>query len=109
MPDYNACINNLYKVLKPGGKIAFHEYSLNSNFLAHTYWMLLGHGIVIPVSALISGSATIYKYLVKSVLEFPPPDDFLILLKKAGFINVTRKPMPSWRKPILHTFLATKP
>jgi ubiquinone/menaquinone biosynthesis methyltransferase len=109
MPDYNACINILHKVLKPGGKIAFHEYSLNSNFLAHIYWMFLGHGLVIPISALISGSTTIYKYLVKSVGEFPSPDDFLLLLKDAGFINVMRKPMPGWRKPILHTFLATKP
>ena len=109
MPDYNECINNLYKVLKPGGKIAFHEYSLNSNFLSHFYWMLLGHGVVIPVSALISGSTTIYKYLVKSVSEFPSPDEIIGLLKNAGFINVIRKPMPGWRKPILHTFLATKP
>jgi len=108
MPDYNACINNLYRVLKPGGKIAFHEYSLNNNFGTHVYWMILGHGLVIPISALISGSTTIYKYLVKSVNEFPSPDDFLKLLKHAGFINVMRKPMPSWRKPILHTFLATK-
>ncbi|MGB5893781.1 MAG: class I SAM-dependent methyltransferase [Ignavibacteriaceae bacterium] len=109
MPDYKVCIENLFRLLRPGGKIAFHEYSLYSNFLTHIYWTFLGHGVVIPISALISGSTTIYKYLVKSVLEFPPPDDFLILLKKAGFINVMRKPMPSWRKPILHTFLATKP
>jgi ubiquinone/menaquinone biosynthesis methyltransferase len=108
MPDYNACINNLYRMLKPGGKIAFHEYSLNNNFLAHVYWMFLGHGLIIPISALISGSTTIYKYLVKSVNEFPSPYDFLQLLKHAGFINVMRKPMTSWRKPILHTFLATK-
>ena len=109
MPDYKTCINNLYKVLKPGGKIAFHEYSLGNNSLAHIYWMFLGHGVVIPISALISGSTTIYKYLVKSVSEFPSPEDFLSLLKNAGFINVMRKPMPGWRKPILHTFLATKP
>jgi len=109
MPDYNACINNLYRVLKPGGKIAFHEYSLNNNFFARIYWILLGHGLIIPISALISGSTTIYKYLVKSVLKFPSPDNFLHLLKGAGFINVMKKPMPGWRKPILHTFLATKP
>ena len=109
MPDYKVCIENLYRILKPGGKIAFHEYSLNSNFLAHIYWMFLGHGLVIPVSALISGSTTIYKYLVKSVSEFPSPDDFINLLRNAGFINVMRKPMPGWRKPILHTFLAIKP
>jgi ubiquinone/menaquinone biosynthesis methyltransferase len=109
MPDYKVCIENLFRLLKPGGKIAFHEYSLNNNSLVHIYWMFLGHGVVIPISALISGSTTIYKYLVKSVREFPSPDDFLILLKNAGFIKVMRKPMPGWRKPILHTFLATKP
>jgi len=109
MPDYKTCINNLYKVLKPGGKIAFHEYSLSNNPLAHIYWMFLGHGVVIPISALISGSTTIYKYLVKSVSDFPSPDEFLDMLRNAGFINVIRKPMPGWRMPILHTFLASKP
>ena len=31
------------------------------------------------------------------------------LLKKAGFENIKHSPLGSWRKPILHTFIAQKP
>jgi len=33
MPDYERCIENLYRILKPGGKICFHEYALNKSFV----------------------------------------------------------------------------
>ncbi len=109
MPDYKKASSNLYRILKPGGKIAFHEYSLTANFFSHLYWKALGYGVIIPVSTLISGSSTIFKYLVKSVDKFLTPNEFLSLLTEIGFINVQRHNMPSWRKPILRTFTAQKP
>jgi hypothetical protein len=38
MPDYDKCVQNLYRILKPGGTICFHEYSLAENFYAKAYW-----------------------------------------------------------------------
>lgn len=108
MPDYNKCLLNLKRMLKPGSVICFHEYSLNENVLSKLYWMLLGYLIIIPISTLLSGSSTIYKYLVKSVLLFPSPKKFQKILESNGFIKIQRLPMPSWRRPILHTFLAYK-
>lgn len=108
MPDYNKCLTNLKRMLKPGGVICFHEYSLNDNFAAKLYWMILGYTVIIPISTILSGSSKIYQYLVKSVLEFPSPDKFQETLKLNGFVKVKRLPMPSWRRPILHTFLAHK-
>jgi ubiquinone/menaquinone biosynthesis methyltransferase len=109
MPDYKKALSNLYRILKPGGKISFHEYSLSENFLSHLYWKVLGYGVIIPVSTLISGSSTIFKYLVKSVDKFLSPKEFHSLLVETGFINVQKHNMPSWRKPILRTFTAQKP
>lgn len=108
MPDYNKCLINLKRMLKPNGLICFHEYSLNDNFLSHLYWKILGYTAIIPISTALSGSSNIYKYLVKSVLEFPSPTKFMEILKMNGFVNVERLSMPSWRKPILHTFIAYK-
>ncbi|MBK8944364.1 MAG: class I SAM-dependent methyltransferase [Ignavibacteriae bacterium] len=108
MPDYEKCLTNLKRMLKPNGVIAFHEYSLNDNLFSKIYWMFLGYSIIIPISTLLSGSSKIYKYLVKSVLTFPSPKIFLQILKNVGFKNTKRLPMPSWRKPILHTFIAYK-
>jgi len=109
MPDYSKALRNLFRILKPGGKIAFHEYSLNQNFISHLYWKILGYFVVIPVSTIISGSSTIFKYLVKSVDEFLSPNDFTNLLCETGFTNVKEHNMPTWRKPILSTFTANKP
>lgn len=108
MPDYEKCLLNLNRMLKPGGVISFHEYSLYSNIFSRLYWKILGYSVIIPISGILSGTTKIYKYLVKSVLEFPTPIEFLSLLERTGFTNVQRLPMPSWRKPILHTFLAHK-
>ena len=108
MPNYNKCLSNLKRMLKPGGVICFHEYSLNDNFAAKLYWMILGYTAIIPISTVLSGSSKIYRYLVKSVLEFPSPKNFVEILEANGFTKVERLPMPSWRRPILHTFLAHK-
>ena len=42
MPDYEKCLKNLLRILKPGGVIAFHEYSLTDGFLYRLYWKMLG-------------------------------------------------------------------
>ena len=108
MPDYNKCLKNLKRMLKPGGVICFHEYSLSGNNFSKYYWKFLGYFLIIPLSTLISGSSGIYRYLIKSVLKFPSPEKFLSLLKINGFKNAEKLSMPSWRKPVLHTFLAYK-
>jgi len=109
MPDYKKCLQNLFRIIKPGGKISFHEYSLNKSLLSHLYWKILGYAVVIPVSTIISGSSTIFKYLVKSVDEFLSPNEFVNLLTETGFVNVKKHNMAGWRKPILRTFTASKP
>jgi ubiquinone/menaquinone biosynthesis methyltransferase len=109
MPDYERCLKNLFRILKPGGIVAFHEFSLNDGFLYRLYWKILGYGLIIPSSALITGNLTIFRYLIKSVLNFPSPTIFNKLLLKAGFEQVNSHPQSSWRKFILHTFIAKKP
>lgn len=109
MPDYNDCLLILKKILKPGAVICFHEYSLKKNVFSKLYWKIMGYLFIIPISTLLSGTSRIYKYLVKSVLAFPSPNTFQNILKSNGFENVQRLSMPSWRKPILHTFLAYNP
>jgi ubiquinone/menaquinone biosynthesis methyltransferase len=109
MPDYKKVLLNLFRILKPNGKIVFHEYSLNKNLFSRLYWNALGYILIIPLSTLISGSSTIFKYLVKSVNEFLSINEFINLLKETGFKQVEKHNMPSWRKPILHSFSAVKP
>ena len=109
MPDYRSCLLNLNRMLRPGGVIAFHEYSLSDNPFARWYWRIMGYGLIIPLSTLLTGSSRIFRYLTKSVLDFLSPEEFITLLKETGFKDVHSEPLPSWRRPILRTFLACKP
>ncbi|MBT8384036.1 MAG: class I SAM-dependent methyltransferase [Ignavibacteriaceae bacterium] len=109
MPDFEKCVRNLHSVLKPGGKICFHEYSISKSFVSKLYWKFLGNFLIVPFAGLTTGSTKIFRYLIKSVETFLSPNEFTELLKKAGFENVKHTPLESWRKPILHTFTAQKP
>ena len=108
MPDFEKCVKNLYRVLKPGGKICFHEYAISKSFASKLYWKILGNFLIIPFAGLTTGSTKIFRYLIKSVETFLSPDEFTDLLKKAGFENIKYTPLGSWRKPILHTFIGQK-
>jgi ubiquinone/menaquinone biosynthesis methyltransferase len=108
MPDYEKCVQNLYRILKPGGTICFHEYSLAENFYAKPYWAVMGYGFIVPFCTLLTGNFTIFNYLVKSVMTFLRPSVFKNLLAANGFKEVNAIPLKSWRKPLLHTFIAKK-
>jgi len=109
MPDYQACLANLQRILKPGGVLAIHEFSLPEGFLYRLYWRLLGYGIILPFSSLVTGNITIFSYLIKSVLTFLSPKALSELLEKTGFDEISIHSQRSWRRFIVFTFIARKP
>jgi ubiquinone/menaquinone biosynthesis C-methylase UbiE len=64
---------------------------------------------IIPFAGLLTGSTGIFRYLITSVEHFLSPEEFTALLRQEGFEDVTHAPLGSWRKPIIHNFLAHKP
>ena len=108
MPDYEKCIENLHRILKPGGQLVIHDYSLCDVWYAKPLWAILGYGFIVPFCTVVSGSANIYTYLIKSVLNFLNPSQISNLLEKKGFTNVTIHNHPSWRSIFFHSFRAIK-
>jgi ubiquinone/menaquinone biosynthesis methyltransferase len=108
MPDYAKAIRGIHRILKPGGKICIHDYSLQDNFFAKAYWAILGYGFIVPFCTIMSGSSKIYTYLVRSVLTFLHPAEITSLLEQNGFENAVAEPHSSWRSPILHSVIAVK-
>ena len=108
MPDYEKAIQGIHRILKPGGKICIHDYSLADSFFAKAYWAILGYGFIVPFCTIMSGSSTIYTYLIRSVLTFLHPAQIVSLLESRGFESVSAQPHASWRRPILHSFVAVR-
>lgn len=90
VPDRNKALQEIYRVLKPGGRAAILELSEPSNgfmaFLArlHMQWFVPATG------ALFSGKQE-YKYLRTSIEAFPKAEDFEAMLEGAGLVPRTRK------------------
>ena len=108
MPDYEKSLEILYKLLKPGGRLCIHDYSLANKGWAKAYWGVLSYGFIVPFCSILSRSTKIYTYLAKSVLTFLTPPEVKAKMKNAGFHNIQVKAHKSWRSPILHTFIGEK-
>jgi ubiquinone/menaquinone biosynthesis C-methylase UbiE len=96
-------------LLRPGGTLAVHEYSVRDSRLATAVWNIVCAAIIIPSGRLRSGDATLYQYLRRSVNRFDGAGDFRDRLRANGFTSVRSETMPGWQRNIVHTFLGQVP
>lgn len=84
-------LNEMHRVLRPGGMLCVLELSVPQNpILLWGYKLYFLH--VLPFfGGMISGNKDAYKYLPKSVLNFPKPDAFCEMIRTAGFQQVEAK------------------
>ncbi|MEV6840392.1 class I SAM-dependent methyltransferase [Streptomyces sp. NPDC051133] len=92
-------------LLRPGGRLAVHEYSLSGSATHRALWTAVCRGIILPAGTL-SGDRTLYRHLYRSVLEFDTAPAFAGRLAEAGFADVRTAPAAGWQTGIVHTFLA---
>jgi ubiquinone/menaquinone biosynthesis C-methylase UbiE len=109
VPDADVCVSRLLDLLKPGGTICFHEYSVRDSLRKRLLWDAVSYGIIIPGGYFAGGSTKIYRYLHESVRHFDGVREFENRLRRAGFIDVHTEPMDFWQRGILHSFLGKKP
>lgn len=85
VPDVPKALGEMRRVLKPGGKALILEFSLPSNWLVRNIYLVYFRHILPRLGQIISGDAHAYRYLDATVEVFPYGNEFLSLMRRAGF------------------------
>jgi ubiquinone/menaquinone biosynthesis C-methylase UbiE len=105
LADKDAQLQRFRQLLRPGGTLAVHEYSVRDSQLATVVWNAVCAAIIIPSGRLRSGDAALYRYLRRSVNTFDGAAAFRDRLRTNGFTAVRSETMPGWQRNIVHTFI----
>ncbi|GGU97212.1 methyltransferase [Streptomyces litmocidini] len=106
--DPDAVLGRVRDVLRPGGRLAVHEYALSGRAVDRALWSAVMAAVVLPWGR-SHGDGALYRHLWRSVLDFDTADAFARRLRRAGFTGVRVLPQPGWQTGITHTFVATRP
>lgn len=109
LADPDAQLREFRSLLRPGGTLAVHEYSVRDSAVATRIWHAVCWGIIIPAGWWRTRDAGLYRYLWRSVLAFDGATAFRQRLTDAGFTGVHSETVPGWEANIVHTFLADAP
>jgi demethylmenaquinone methyltransferase/2-methoxy-6-polyprenyl-1,4-benzoquinol methylase len=89
--DLVAGLREIHRVLKPHGKVVILEFSKPRQFPFKQVYNFYFKIILPKLGRLISKDPAAYTYLPESVNAFPDGDNFVNILKNAGFKNTTCK------------------
>ncbi|MFB9840690.1 class I SAM-dependent methyltransferase, partial [Actinoallomurus acaciae] len=109
LSDPDAVLASLWSLLRPGGRLIVHDYSVRDHPLTRLIWHAVCWSVIIPAGRLTTGDAGLYRYLWRSALEFDRPPEFAERLRRAGFTDVRAATMTGWQKGIVHAFGARRP
>ncbi|OEJ28596.1 ubiquinone biosynthesis methyltransferase UbiE [Streptomyces agglomeratus] len=105
--DLDAVLAAVHALLRPGGRLAVHEYSLSGSAAHRALWSAVCGAVIIPAGT-VTGDTGLYRYLRRSVLDFDTAPRFAARLAAAGFTGTRVLPVPGWQTGIVHTFLGRR-
>ena len=83
----------MYRVLKPGGKLLILEFSRPRNAIFKPIYNFYLNSVLPKVAGLVSGDKEAYEYLASSIAEFYEPEELLAMIKEAGFSRQYCRPL----------------
>jgi len=86
--ELEAALQELYRVLKPGGRIGILEFSQPENEMFKRMYYFYFRNIMPAIGYVFSGNKDAYNYLQESVSNFPSRADFSRTLDAVGFESV---------------------
>ena len=86
--DLRAGLDELVRVLAPGGRLVILELSIPAWRPLRELYFLYFTRILPWIGRRISGHETAYSYLPASVREFPPPEELATMMTAAGLADL---------------------
>jgi len=92
VPDRPRALAEMARVVRPGGRVAILELSEPRRGAMGALARFHIHTVVPRIGALLSGSRE-YRYLEQSIARFPPPEEFVDMMKAAGLVVLDATPL----------------
>lgn len=108
LPDRDAGVGVLVDHLAPGAPIAVHEYAVADSAYSRGVWSAVCWAVIIPLGWRVTGDASLYRYLWRSVLAFDGLGRLEQRLRDAGLREVHTRPVDGWQRGIVHTVLGRR-
>lgn len=86
-------LNEMHRVLKPGGKLLILEFSRPKNPIVKPVYNFYLNTILPRIAGVVSGDKEAYEYLASSIAAFYEPDELLAMMRTAGFKRPYHKPL----------------
>jgi demethylmenaquinone methyltransferase/2-methoxy-6-polyprenyl-1,4-benzoquinol methylase len=86
-------LDEMLRVLKPGGKVVVLEFSKPDKFPFREFYGLYFRFVVPIVGRLVSKDKSAYDYLPESIHAFPRGKTFVGILDRLGYKNTACKPL----------------
>jgi demethylmenaquinone methyltransferase / 2-methoxy-6-polyprenyl-1,4-benzoquinol methylase len=85
IPDVPAALKELHRILEKNGLLAILDFGVPEGKLSRTFYLLYFQKLMPFVGSFVARDKSSYHYFVNSVLRFPKRNEFLELMKEAGF------------------------
>lgn len=86
--DLDAALREVHRVLEPDARFVILEFTTPRSAIVRALYHLYFHQILPRIGAAISGHATAYRYLPRSVAHFPAEEELAARMRAAGFNDV---------------------